>query len=404
MTPNRSRTDGSTRVGWTQRMAGPCLTAASSPRRSDDQKPAPTRQDARTAGHWSSRVAANCPTASSNSSRPWRMSNLRNASAPNPASHRTSDSHRPTRTQRSNEVCRRPTRTQRSNGACRSPTRTHRSNGACRSPTTTHRSNEVCRNPTRTHRSNEVCRNPTREVATPGSVRHRSSNRCCHRNGWSHPRNLATPQTHWMSCEGIPHRTACRSLTIPLDRVSLPRSEPLPPYFTGAHLPRPCYEHSPERRRTAHSPPSGQESRGQADPRKRKGPPQWGDPFRKNVRQRPTLPQGPPCSTIGAEKLSFRVRNGTGRFPLAMTAETLLRYDPRPYLGNRTVDANIRNDCEWTSPRPISTGQLHTLPCFHFRPINPVVYWGPYQVNPVGVLILERASRLDAFSGYHFRT
>ena len=30
--------------------------------------------------------------------------------------------------------------------------------------------------------------------------------------------------------------------------------------------------------------------------------------------------------------------------------------------------------------------------------------WGPYQVNPVGVLILERASRLDAFSGYLFRT
>jgi hypothetical protein len=29
---------------------------------------------------------------------------------------------------------------------------------------------------------------------------------------------------------------------------------------------------------------------------------------------------------------------------------------------------------------------------------------GPYQVNPVGNLILKRASRLDAFSGYHFRT
>jgi len=25
------------------------------------------------------------------------------------------------------------------------------------------------------------------------------------------------------------------------------------------------------------------------------------------------------------------------------------------------------------SPRPISTGQLHALPHFHFRPINPVV-------------------------------
>ena len=59
---------------------------------------------------------------------------------------------------------------------------------------------------------------------------------------------------------------------------------------------------------------------------------------------------------------------------------------------------------KWASPRPISTGRLHTLLCFHLRPINPVVYWGPYQVNPVGNLILKQASRLDAFSGYPFRT
>jgi hypothetical protein len=58
----------------------------------------------------------------------------------------------------------------------------------------------------------------------------------------------------------------------------------------------------------------------------------------------------------------------------------------------------------WSSPRPISTGRLHVLPRFHLRPINPVVYWGPYQVDPVGDLILKRASRLDAFSGYPFRT
>ena len=30
--------------------------------------------------------------------------------------------------------------------------------------------------------------------------------------------------------------------------------------------------------------------------------------------------------------------------------------------------------------------------------------WGPYPVNPVGDLILKQASRLDAFSGYPFRT
>src|SRR5437588_85998 len=56
------------------------------------------------------------------------------------------------------------------------------------------------------------------------------------------------------------------------------------------------------------------------------------------------------------------------------------------------------------SPRPISTGQLHTLRCFHFRPINPVVLLGALTHGGVGDLILERASRLDAFSGYPFRT
>ena len=45
----------------------------------------------------------------------------------------------------------------------------------------------------------------------------------------------------------------------------------------------------------------------------------------KHVRRRPTLPRGPPRSTIGAEGLNFRVRNGTGCFPFAITAETLLR-------------------------------------------------------------------------------
>ena len=46
-------------------------------------------------------------------------------------------------------------------------------------------------------------------------------------------------------------------------------------------------------------------------------------PFRVFVRRRPTLPHPPECSTIGAGGLSFRVRNGTGRFPSAMTAVTL---------------------------------------------------------------------------------
>jgi hypothetical protein len=48
-------------------------------------------------------------------------------------------------------------------------------------------------------------------------------------------------------------------------------------------------------------------------------------PIEKDVRRRPTLPRSPPRSTIGAERLSFRVRDGTGRFPFAMVAETLWR-------------------------------------------------------------------------------
>ena len=50
-------------------------------------------------------------------------------------------------------------------------------------------------------------------------------------------------------------------------------------------------------------------------------------PTEKNVRRRPTLPQPLGCSTIGAERLNFRVRDGTGCFPFAMAAVTLA--DPR---------------------------------------------------------------------------
>ena len=70
----------------------------------------------------------------------------------------------------------------------------------------------------------------------------------------------------------------------------------------------------------------------------------------KDVRRRPTLPPSPPGSTIGAEGLNFRVRNGAGCFPFAMATETLWRCQERaqfrrpepgarPHLGNRTVDA-----------------------------------------------------------------
>ena len=41
------------------------------------------------------------------------------------------------------------------------------------------------------------------------------------------------------------------------------------------------------------------------------------------VRRCPTLPHPRECSTMGAVGLSFRVRDGSGRFPHAMAAVTL---------------------------------------------------------------------------------
>ena len=57
----------------------------------------------------------------------------------------------------------------------------------------------------------------------------------------------------------------------------------------------------------------------------------------KNVRRRPTLPQPPGCSTIGAERLEFRVRDGTGYFPLAKAAVTLAGAQPI-LMGRRAAE------------------------------------------------------------------
>src|SRR4051794_27690086 len=75
--------------------------------------------------------------------------------------------------------------------------------------------------------------------------------------------------------------------------------------------------------------------------------------FREDVRRRPSLPPRHQGSTIGAEGLSFRVRNGTGRFPFAIVppklygvvaspTDAFVAEDVgvnRPQLGSCTVDA-----------------------------------------------------------------
>ena len=69
--------------------------------------------------------------------------------------------------------------------------------------------------------------------------------------------------------------------------------------------------------------------------------------LKNKFRRRPTLPHDPSCSTIGAGRLNYRVRYGTGCFPSAKaTGKTMgpvrLGATPRVGAGSRTVDAIIK--------------------------------------------------------------
>ena len=131
----------------------------------------------------------------------------------------------------------------------------------------------------------------------------------------------------------------------------------------------------------------------------------------------PTLPHPGGCSTIGAVRLSFRVRDGSGRFPVAVTTETTTwavrqcSCDSVIRLPANT-HTRMRMLCVvggWVGCGPYSGRLAHAycahpppthavcvvcggvvvcvgllvpvsskpLPVFHFWPINPVVCWGP---------------------------
>ena len=73
--------------------------------------------------------------------------------------------------------------------------------------------------------------------------------------------------------------------------------------------------------------------------------------------------------------------------------------------GSRWIPAtDTWSVAEEVKPSTISTAQLHPSPDFHMRPIKQVVSLRSYPVDPVGNLILRRASHLDAFSAYPDRT
>ena len=81
-----------------------------------------------------------------------------------------------------------------------------------------------------------------------------------------------------------------------------------------------------------------------------------------------------------------------------------LRRSSRKERARRSVQLPLGQLLKEVKPSTISTAQLHRLPDFHAPPIEQVVFLRSYPVDPVGNLILRRASHLDAFSAYPSRT
>ena len=106
-------------------------------------------------------------------------------------------------------------------------------------------------------------------------------------------------------------------------------------------------------------------------------------------------------STIGATALNGRVRDGIGCFARAMTTKPRKKHHIQIKLHCAALQIlrSLASTGSNQAYRTISTGQLNALLRLHLRPIDEVVYFGSQ-----GYLVLRGASRLDAFSGYPFRS
>ena len=136
-------------------------------------------------------------------------------------------------------------------------------------------------------------------------------------------------------------------------------------------------------------------------------------------RQRPTLPHPPRCSTISANRLSYRVRNGTGRFPIAInhrhnirnnTPTTHKPWGAAPDTAQQTRTTKFFSDNTHASPntphkRVVNIGQISTSHLTTtYMASSPGLSTPSSLGNLKRNLISKQASRLDAFSGYPSRT
>ena len=119
-------------------------------------------------------------------------------------------------------------------------------------------------------------------------------------------------------------------------------------------------------------------------------------------RRRPTFA---PCGTIiGAGELDFRVRDGNGyRLPAVAAGACLSCVCPRP---RAPMPGAGRGNGNMVKPHgllvPLGCACRHACTCGLSTRCSPGGLQG--DLRPLGSLILGRASRLDAFSGYPSRT
>ena len=105
-------------------------------------------------------------------------------------------------------------------------------------------------------------------------------------------------------------------------------------------------------------------------------------------------------STIGAVGLNFRVRDGIGCLPHAMsTGPAQCTHFSASNMSDWEFEIYSASSGSYQAYRAISTGLLNALLRLHIQPIDVVVFHGSRRD-----LVLRGASRLDAFSGYPVRT
>ena len=94
----------------------------------------------------------------------------------------------------------------------------------------------------------------------------------------------------------------------------------------------------------------------------------------------PTLPHTRACSTIGAERLNFRVRDGNGWNPLAVITRNLVGFRGMNSYWRATTSCAAQREAQnkfyGQAERAISNSQLNTLLCLHICPINVIVFHG----------------------------